>query len=109
MEQQLERRREPEPVAYSRNIEMLWERLDNITKAADKLPHVAKFDELPWSQNAMTYWKTYTGEAGLPSRLTRLPIRTLDLREQNLCDRADAHHRPVAVSGDSLRLVPIVD
>jgi gentisate 1,2-dioxygenase len=84
MERQLERRREPEPVTFARHIENLWERLENIKKGAETLPHVVKFNDIPWTQNAMTYIKLYTGEAGLPSRLTRVPIRTLDLREQIL-------------------------
>lgn len=82
MERQLERRREAEPVVYSRLIEELWARLKAEEDKMASLPHVVNFEKVPWVQNAQTYIKHYSGPVGFPGRLSEVPICTLDLVEQ---------------------------
>lgn len=82
MERQIERRRESEPVVYTRTIEELWARLKAEEDKAASLPHVVRYKDIQWTQNAQTYIKHYSGLIGFPGRLTEVPICTLDLVEQ---------------------------
>jgi gentisate 1,2-dioxygenase len=82
VEKQLERRPEPEPVQFSRSIEDLWDRLEKEKNMVGGMPHVIRYSEEPWEQNAMTFVKHYTAPTGFPGRLRRVPLHTLDLLEQ---------------------------
>ncbi|MEE8472715.1 MAG: cupin domain-containing protein [Dehalococcoidia bacterium] len=82
MEKQLERRQEAEPVTYSTRIEQIWGRARADQEKAASLPHVVKFREIPWAQNATTYQKDYCGAGGIPARLSEVPIHTIDVLEQ---------------------------
>ena len=94
MERQLERKREAEPVVFSRMIEEMWTRLKTLNETVAAMPHVIKYNDVPWNQNATTYLKNYTGPAGIPGWLSKVPIHTLDLREQMVfAGRKSGKHR----------------
>lgn len=83
MEKQLERRREPEPVVYERNIEEVWKAQQAERKALASLPHVIKYSEVTWKQGGQAYRKGFTASL-LSQRLTRVPVYTFALTEQIL-------------------------
>lgn len=83
MERQLERRREPEPVVYERNIEETWRARREQTKVVASLPHVIQYSQVTWKQGGQAYRKGFTPSL-LSQRFTRVPLYTLTLVEQIL-------------------------
>ncbi len=81
MERQLERRREPEPRTFDREIENLWQGIKNEKEKADNLPRVLKFDSIPWTQGAQAFHKYYIGP-GFPWRLKQFPLYSTAVVEQ---------------------------
>jgi len=83
MERQLERRREPEPVQYDRYMEDMWLVMKSERDRIASLPHVLKFNEMPWRQAAQCYWKHYVGY--LPNERFKLaPLSGMTVSEQML-------------------------
>ena len=81
-------------VELARMIEEMWTRLKTLNETVAAMPHVIKYNDVPWNQNATTYLKNYTGPAGIPGWLSKVPIHTLDLREQMVfAGRKSGKHR----------------
>jgi len=90
MEKQLERRREAEPIQMSRVIESLRRGFYEENEKAASLPHVIKYDSVPWLQHAQAYQKFFTAhDSGefMGGRMTRMPIRTFTVDEQILMSK----------------------
>jgi len=83
MERQLERRHEPEPVQIVRTSEENRERYETERRKLQTLPHVLKYDSVPWQVSAQAHRKPFAGP-GMPRRLTQAPICTMELLEQIL-------------------------
>ncbi|MFQ5826231.1 MAG: cupin domain-containing protein, partial [Dehalococcoidia bacterium] len=81
MERQLERRREPEPTTFDREIENLWQGIKDEKEKAESLPRVLKFDSIPWTQGAQAFHKYYIGP-GLSWRLRQFPLFSMAVVEQ---------------------------
>lgn len=81
MEKHLERRREQEPKEYVRSVERLWLRVQNDKNRVASLPHVIKFDDVPWRQSAQSYRKAFF-DCGPQERLTAAPISSIGVHEQ---------------------------
>ncbi len=85
MERQLERRREPEPVIHDYNWnEGRYLRWQEERDRLASLPHVIKFDQVPWVQVQQAYHKVLVGGNKQEDRLTKGPIYTMTCLEQIL-------------------------
>ncbi len=81
MEQIVERRREPEPVAFSRVIEETQRRVAQEADKAASLPRVLKAADTPFTMGMQAFSKHWIG--GAPKdRLSKAPIRTMAISEQ---------------------------
>lgn len=83
MERMTERRREPEPVMYDQLLEETWFKWEEEKKRLRTLPHVFKYNEIPWTQGGQAFHKHYTGN-GLGLILNKAPLYTLAIAEQIL-------------------------
>ncbi len=57
MERELERTKEREPAMYDRVLESSAQLLRDEKKAASAMPHVIKYDSIPWTQGAQAFHK----------------------------------------------------
>lgn len=81
MERQMERRRESEPLTMDTMVEGLWQFRDAEKQKTRTLPRVLKGKDIPWVQNAQTYYHGFI-RPGLMNRLKQGPIFTMMIAEQ---------------------------
>lgn len=81
MEKQAERRREQEPIIFSRLLEERYKWQQSEADKIAALPRVVKYDSVPWVQNAQAHVKYWTTTL-LPLRLQKAPIFTFSLLQQ---------------------------
>ncbi|MBI4330769.1 MAG: cupin domain-containing protein [Chloroflexi bacterium] len=83
MEKMAERRREPEPVRYGRNIEETQRRTSGDAQKVATLPRVLKASDTPWEMGIQAFSRHWV--SGVPAeRLTECPITTMAISEQIL-------------------------
>ncbi|MBI4331208.1 MAG: cupin domain-containing protein [Chloroflexi bacterium] len=83
MERIVEKRREPEPVQFDRNIEAHQIHRAREAQQAAALPHVLKSFDVPWTMGMMAFHRQWIGSS--PSdRLKQGPICTMAIMEQIL-------------------------
>ncbi|MBI4332732.1 MAG: cupin domain-containing protein [Chloroflexi bacterium] len=83
MQREAERRREPEPVHFNRNIEETQQRTAADAEKVASLPRVLKASDTPWSTGVMGFSRHWIGNAPR-DRLARAPICTMSILEQIL-------------------------
>lgn len=83
MEQMMERKPDPEPVLFSRNIEETHKRVTTEAQLVATLPRVLKPADTPWKVGIQAFTRNWI--SGVPKdRLTRAAIRTFGVNEQML-------------------------
>jgi len=83
MERELERVREREPIMFDRVLEESHRRLKEEKRLAASLPHVIKFQDIPWTQGAQAFHKHLIRGPALDMPFNT-PIRTMVALEQIL-------------------------
>lgn len=83
MEKIAEKRREPEPIHFDRNVEQMALRRAQEAQKVASLPRVLRPLDTPWTLGMQAFHRQWIGNA--PSdRLTRAPMRTMGVMEQIL-------------------------